>query len=70
MVSSIDAVQLQQLLRHRAADGLAGVEVGPLLGRGSYGRVYKGKHMLNDALPLLRHLTCSSELPAPNHGRG
>lgn len=50
MVSSIDAVQLQQLLRHRAADGLAGVEVGPLLGRGSYGRVYKGKHMLNDAM--------------------
>jgi hypothetical protein len=30
-----------QLLEARAGRGLDGVEIGPLLGRGSYGRVYK-----------------------------
>ena len=40
--TAIDSNQLASLLRHRSSGGLAGVEVGPLLGRGSYGRVYKG----------------------------
>lgn len=31
----------QQLLRMRL-EGLDGIEIGPSLGRGSYGRVYKG----------------------------
>ena len=41
------SMQMEQniasLLRNRSSGGLAGVEVGPLLGRGSYGRVYKGQ---------------------------
>lgn len=40
--STIDSNTLASLLRNRSSGGLAGVEVGPLLGRGSYGRVYKG----------------------------
>jgi hypothetical protein len=31
-----------RLLRMRASADLEGIEVGPELGRGSYGRVYKG----------------------------
>lgn len=31
----------RQLLQSRGGSGLDGVEVGPMLGRGSYGRVYK-----------------------------
>ena len=33
----------KQLLAMRASSGLEGIEVGPILGRGSYGRVYKGE---------------------------
>lgn len=33
----------KQLLAMRAGSGLEGIEVGPILGRGSYGRVYKGQ---------------------------
>ncbi len=32
----------QHLLKMRLQGGLEGVELGPILGRGSYGRVYKG----------------------------
>jgi hypothetical protein len=32
----------QHLLKMRLQGGLEGVEMGPMLGRGSYGRVYKG----------------------------
>lgn len=31
----------KQLLAMRVGSGLEGIEVGPMLGRGSYGRVYK-----------------------------
>lgn len=34
------------LLAMRLQSGLEGVEVGPILGRGSYGAVYKGKSFI------------------------
>ncbi len=32
----------QHLLKMRLEGGLEGIEMGPILGRGSFGRVYKG----------------------------
>ena len=46
-----------RLLRMRASADLEGIEVGPELGRGSYGRVYKGAHRGPDARTGL--LICS-----------
>ncbi|KAK9916935.1 hypothetical protein WJX75_008980 [Coccomyxa subellipsoidea] len=34
---------IQDLLRHRSEVGLEALELGPLVGRGSFGRVYKGR---------------------------
>ncbi|CAL8467074.1 g6610 [Coccomyxa elongata] len=34
---------IQDLLRHRSEAGLDALELGPLIGRGSFGRVYKGR---------------------------
>ena len=34
---------LPEVLRTRQGGSLEGVEIGPLLGRGSFGRVYKGR---------------------------
>jgi hypothetical protein len=36
---------LAALLRSRSADVIGNVEMGPLLGRGAFGRVYKGEDM-------------------------
>ena len=36
-------VNMQDLLRQRAEAGLEALELGPLIGRGSFGRVYKGE---------------------------
>jgi hypothetical protein len=38
----VSLLGMQDLLRHRAEVGLEQLELGPLIGRGSYGRVYKG----------------------------
>lgn len=37
-------IGIQDLLRHRSEAGLDALELGPLIGRGSFGRVYKGGH--------------------------
>ena len=36
----------QHLLKMRLEGGLEGIEMGPILGRGSFGRVYKGTALL------------------------
>ena len=43
-------IGIQDLLRHRSEAGLDALEVGPLIGRGSFGRVYKGGLSLLSAL--------------------
>ena len=46
----------QHLLKMRLEGGLEGIEIGPVLGRGSYGRIYKGSRRLNNHVWHLLHL--------------
>ena len=45
----------QHLLKMRLEGGLEGIEMGPILGRGSFGRVYKGALHSPLRSPALRH---------------
>ncbi|KAK9794907.1 hypothetical protein WJX73_003974 [Symbiochloris irregularis] len=57
---TMDQATIAGLLRHRSSGGLAGVEVGPLLGRGSYGRVYKGRWKgVAVAIKVVDHMTAA-----------
>ena len=58
---------LTKLLKMRADGPLSGVELGPLLGRGSYGRVYKVRRGLPGGLRYcLQHFEpCKSTLAPP-----
>ncbi len=49
----------QHLLKMRLEGGLEGIEMGPILGRGSFGRVYKG------TVPLPPRDSLSECLPCP-----
>ena len=54
VVAANGSLRLQ--LRMRLEGGLEGIELGPLLGRGSYGKVYKGEaasHVAHPASSLL-----------------
>ena len=48
----------QHLLKMRLEGGLEGIEMGPILGRGSFGRVYKG---------VLTHLAALAECLKASH---
>lgn len=57
-------VGMQDLLRHRSEAGLEALELGPLIGRGSFGRVYKGAR-----LQYLGHICCCLVLTGPARKR-
>lgn len=56
-------LSIQDLLRHRSDTGLEALELGPLIGRGSFGRVYKGAIIIHWHALLLQPLSHTCNIP-------